>query len=112
MLTVGRHLGKIIQRIQKVNASTKSFVERLCDIKIYALSVLGCVGSISAPDEATLKAEAHALQFTTAGPYNAISTNLLCVGSVCGLGPDLVGLCQLRGPLPNCRLFEHAQPRP
>ena len=92
MLTVGRHLEKIIQRIQKINASTKSLVERLCDKKIYALSVLGCVGSMYAPDEATIKAEAHALQFTTAGTYNAIPTNLVCVGSVCGLGPDLVGI--------------------
>ena len=60
----------------KINASTKAWL-RDCATLIYALSVLGCVGSISAPDEATLKAEAHALQFTTAGPYNAISTNLL-----------------------------------
>ena len=81
-------------------------------MKTYALSVLGYIGSTSAPDEATLKAEAHALQFTTAGPYNAITTNFLCVGSVRGLGPDLVGLYQPRGPLANCRLFEHAQPRP
>ena len=96
------------------NASTKSLVERLCDIKTYALSVLGFFGSISAPDEATLKAEAHALQCTTAGPYNAIHTNLLCVGSVCGLGPTHCWdpLCQPRGPISNCRLFEHAQPRP
>ena len=73
-----------------MNASTKSLVERLCDIEIYALSVLGYIGYISAPDDATSKAEAHALQCTTAGPYNAIHTNLLCVGSVCGLGPHLV----------------------
>ena len=39
-----------------------------------------------------LKAENHALQCTTAGPYNAITTKLLAVGSVCGLGPDLVGI--------------------
>ena len=82
---------KIIQRAQKINASTKSLVERLCDLKIYALSVLCCIGSISAPNEGT-KDEAHALQCTTAGPYNAIPTGLLCVGSVCGLGPDLLGI--------------------
>ena len=29
---------------------------------------------------------------TTAGPYNAKLSNLLGVGSVCGLGPDLVGI--------------------
>ena len=36
----------------------------------------------------------HALQYTTAGPYNKPST-LLGVGSVCGLGPDLVGIRSL-----------------
>ena len=43
-------------------------------------------------DKATLKAETHAFQCTTAGPYDAIPSNLLGVGSVCGLGPDLVGI--------------------
>ena len=76
----------------KINASIKSLVERLCDLKIYALSVLGYIGSISAPDEAALKAEAHALQCTTAVPYRAIPTSLVGVGSVCGLRPDLVGI--------------------
>ena len=38
---VGRHLGKkFIQRVLKINASTKILVERLCDFKIYAISVL------------------------------------------------------------------------
>ena len=81
-----------IERVLKINASIKSLVERLCDIKIYAISVLSFIGSVCAPDGATLKAENHALQCTTAGPYNAISTKLLAVGSVCGLGPDLVGI--------------------
>ena len=90
--TVGRHLGKIIQRVLKINASTKSLVERLCDIKIYVVSVLGYIGSISAPDKATLKAEAHALQCAAAGPYNAIPTS--------------------PRPLSNCRVFEYARPRP
>ena len=81
-----------IQRVLKINASTKSLVERLCDFKIYAISVLSLIGSVCAPDKATLKAEAHAPQCTTAGPYNALPFNLLGVGSVCGLGPDLVGI--------------------
>ena len=51
-----------------------------------------CIGSTSAPDKATLKAEVHALQCTAAGPYNGSSTSLLGVGSVCGFGPDLVGI--------------------
>ena len=46
----------------------------------------------SAPDEATLKEEAHALQCTTAGPCNAIPSDLLRVGSTCGLGPDILGI--------------------
>ena len=76
----------------KINTSTKSLVERLCDLKIYAISVLSFIGSVCAPDKATLKAENHALQYTTAGPYNAIPSKPLEVGSVCGLGPDLVGI--------------------
>ena len=48
--------------------------------------------AVCAPDKATLKAETHALQCTTAGPYNAFPSNLLGVGSVCGLGPDIVGV--------------------
>ena len=56
------------------------------------MSVLGYLGSISAPDGATLKEEAHALQCTTAGPYNAIPTDLLRAGSVCGLGIDQFGI--------------------
>ena len=76
----------------KINASTKSLVERLCELKIYAIFVLSFIGSVCAPDKATLKAENHALQCTTPGPDNAIPSNLLRVGSVCGLGPDLVGV--------------------
>ena len=80
---VGRHRGKIIQRVLKINASTKSLVERLCDFKIYATSVLSVIRSVCAPDKASLKADAHAFQCTTAGPYNALPSNLLGVGSVC-----------------------------
>ena len=76
----------------KINASAQSLVKLLCDIKIYAISVLSFIGSVCAPDEANLKVENHALQCTTAGPYNAIPSKLLAVGSVCGLGPDLVGI--------------------
>ena len=82
---------KFIQRVLKINASTKSLVERLCDLKIYAVSVLSYIGSICASDKATLKAEAHTCG-VTAGPYNALPTSLLGVGSVCGLGPVIVGI--------------------
>ena len=34
----------------------------------------------------------HALQCTTAGPYNALPFTLLGFGSVCGLSPELVGI--------------------
>ena len=83
---------KFTQRVMKINVSTKSLVERLCDFKIYAISVLSFIGSVCAPDNATLKAEDHALQCTTARPYNAIPSSLLLVSSICGLGPDLIGI--------------------
>ena len=89
---VGLHPGKIVKRVMKINASTRGLGERLCDIKIYEILVLNFIGSVCAPDKATLKAENHALQCTTAGPYNAISSKLLAVGSVCGLGLDVVGI--------------------
>ena len=82
----------IIHRVVKIHASTKNLVERLCDFKIYAISVLSFIGSVCATDKATLKAENHALQCTTAEPYNAITSKLLEVGSVYGLGP---GLCEM-----------------
>ena len=66
---------KFIQRVMKINASTKSLVERLSDFKIYAISVLSFIGSVCAPDKATLKAENHALQCTTAGPYHAYTVS-------------------------------------
>ena len=50
------------------------------------------MGSISAPDGATVKEEAHALQCTTAGPCDAFPTDLLRVRSMCGLGIDLCGI--------------------
>ena len=50
------------------------------------------IGSVSAPDVATLKEESHAPQCTTAGPCNAIPTDLLRAGSVCGLGSDMCGI--------------------
>ena len=56
------------------------------------MSVLRYIGSISTPDKATLKAEAQALQCPAAGQKNAFPISLLGVGSVCVLGPDLVGI--------------------
>ena len=81
-----------MQLVMKINASTKSLVERLCDLRIYAISVLSFIGSVCAPEEATLKVENHAFQCTTAGPYKAIPSKLLQVGSICRLGHDLVSI--------------------
>ena len=39
----------------KINTSTISLVERLCDFKMYAISVLSFIGSVCAPDKATIK---------------------------------------------------------
>ena len=80
---------RFFQRTRKINGTSKCLVKRLIDFKIYALSVLGHWGSISAPDGATLKEEAPALQCTTVGP-TIIPTDLLRAGSVCGLGIDQV----------------------
>ena len=101
--------GASIQRVMKINASIKSLVERLCDFKIYVISVLSFRGSVCAPDKATLKAKNHALQCTTEGPYNAIPSNLLGVGPVCGLGPDLVGFTP--SALRIAIELQHARPR-
>ena len=54
--------------------------------------MLGFIGSVCAPDKATFTAEIHGLQCTTAGPYSAIPCLLLHLGTVCGLGPDLIGI--------------------
>ena len=89
---------KFIQGARKINGSTKSIVERLVDFKIYASSALGYWGSISAAEEATLKEEAHALQCITAGPYNAIRTDLLRAGSTCGLGLDVLWDTRIQRP--------------
>ena len=72
-----------IQRVLKINTSTKSLVERLCEVKIFAIPVLSFIGSVCAHDKATRKVENHALQCATAVSYNAfplISLELaLCV---------------------------------
>ena len=114
VLIVLLEVEKFIQRVLKINAPTKSLVERLCEFKIYAISVLSFIGSVCAPDKATLKTENHAFQCTTAGPNNAIPSNLLGVGSVCGLGPDLVGIhsISLAARYRVAACFDHASARP
>ena len=75
----------LVQSVFKINGYTKSLVERLCDLKIDAMSVLSFIGSACAPDKVTIKAENHALQCTVAGPCIAVPSGLLEVGSVCEL---------------------------
>ena len=55
--------------------------------------MLGFKGSISAPDGAIRKYEAHALQCATTGPYNTIPTVFFRAGYVCGLVCDQ---CRIR----------------
>ena len=83
---------KFIQRTRKINGTSKSLVERLVDFKIFALSVLGYLGFISAPDGAILKEEAMRCKALPLAPHNAIPTDLLRAGSACGLGIDLFGI--------------------
>ena len=78
----------------KINASAQSLVERLRLDDICEFCAM-FYGSACALDQATLKAETDTLQCTTAGPYNGLPSNLLGVGSVCGFGPDLVGIHSL-----------------
>ena len=49
----------------------------------------------SASKSRNVRREVDALQCTIAGPYHAILTDLLRVGSVCGLGLDLFWICIL-----------------
>ena len=41
---VGLHPENFVQRVMQINTSTKSLVERLCDLKICAISVLIFLG--------------------------------------------------------------------
>ena len=75
------------------------------------------IGSISAPDETTLKEESHALQCTTTGPYHAIPTDLLRAGSACSLGSDVCGIYIYIYPQSSCtfqndRQFRYARQWP
>ena len=100
---------KIIQRVLKINASTKSLVERLCDFQIYAISVLSFIGLVCAPDKATLKAENHALQCTTAGPCNAIPSSLLRLPPFVAL--VLIWWAFIPSALRLAMELQHARPR-
>ena len=70
---VEQHRLKNVQRVKKINESTKSFVERLVDFIMDALLVLEYIGSTSAPDKATFKEKARALQCTTESSFQCCS---------------------------------------
>ena len=86
---------KFIQRVENQCFYQKAWLNDCVNFRFYAISVLCFIGPVCAPDKATLKAENHALQCTSAGPYNVSPSTLLGVGSVCGFGPDLVGIHSL-----------------
>ena len=110
--TVGRTSEKFIQRVQQNDASTKRLVERLCDIKIsLPFLELGYVGSISAADEATLKAEAHALTVYYRRSHTMPFTQTYYVLVPCvALLPDLVGTCSV-SLVARCRTAPPARTR-
>ena len=60
----------------RITSSPKSLFERSVDYKVYALPVQGYIGSLAAPDQATLTEESRALQRLGAGPYNANVPNV------------------------------------
>ena len=60
---------KYIQRTRKINGTSKSLAERLIDFKKYALSVLRYLGSISAPDGATVTRAARPIPLGPTMPY-------------------------------------------
>ena len=89
-----KYVGTVIGpggRVQRSTAPRKNFIERtkknnalhqesggeIVRCQIYALSLLGHIGSISARDEATLNDEAHALQCTA--DSHQLTTRWLCV---------------------------------
>ena len=96
---VGQDTGKNHSaRVEKSMFLPKVWLSDCGDFTIYAISVLSFGGSVCAPDKATLKAENHALQCTTAGPYNAVPSTLLGVGlvgihSISLAAPYRVGAC-------------------
>ena len=58
---------------------------------VYVRPVVGYIGSLAAPDQATLTEESRALQRLAAGLYNAISMQMLMAGKELGLAIDVRG---------------------
>ena len=53
---------KIMRRLLKINVSTRSLVERLCEFKIYAITVLSFISSVCDPDKVPSKPRTFSVQ--------------------------------------------------
>ena len=84
-------LRKLIQRILTINPA-RACLSDCVTSRFFRFLCCFFLGSVCAPDKATLKAENHAFQCTTAGPYHAVPSHFLGVGSIRGLGHDRVGI--------------------
>ena len=71
---------------------TKSLVERLCDFKNFAHSVLEKMDPCPHWTKQPSRMRPMPYNALQQERNNAILTNLLRVGSVCGLGPDILGI--------------------
>ena len=91
-----------VTHICAIPRSPNRFVEHLVAYKEYALPVLGFVGSLAAPDQATVTDESRALQRMAAGPCDSISTKVGLGIGVSGIPRDSLAA---RFLLASC--FEH-----
>ena len=71
---------------------TKSLVERLCDIKIYAISVLSFIGSVCAPDIATPQGRKPCSSVYCCRPVSRYSIYIAWSWLCLWPWPDLVGI--------------------
>ena len=102
------------QREMKINGSTKSLVKRLCDLKIYAISVLSFTGSVCALEKAT----PHDREPCTSVHYSktvqrfSFSTTwgLLRLWTWSWFGRHPVH--QFGGSVSSCGMIDNAYPRP
>ena len=76
----------------KINASAKSLVERLCDLKIYAISVLSFYWIRMRTRQGDPQSREPCPSVYNCRTVPRYTSHLLGVGSICGLGPDLVGI--------------------
>ena len=77
-------LPKYTTRYLQTRSLPTDFFHRLLHYHTYALPTFTYLAQLQPPAPEVLKAESHALQLFTAGPYNAIST--IALRSLCDLG--------------------------